>query len=132
MAQTPRFRALSREDFPGAPEWFDTFIVSYNEAVGGLVDALDQGLTRGENFASRAKVGIAFRSPASGGAVVTFANELATTPQHVWPTKLTRKDGTAIASAFSLAWSLTSRGTIQCTVLGLVASTDYLLSILYE
>ncbi len=132
MAQTPRFRTISREDYPDAPEWFDTFITSYNEAVGGLVDALDQGLTREENFASKGKTGIAFKTTAAGNAVVDFANGLTTSPQHVWLTNLKRKDGAALTVPFSMTWTLSSKGTVQCTLLGLSASTDYLLSVLYE
>lgn len=132
MALTPRFRQLSLEDYPDAPAWLAPLFQTLNETLGGLVDAMNNGLTRSENLASRAKTGIAFRTPASGNVQVSFKNELAEAPKHVYATKLERKDGVAIAAAFSLTWALTSSGSIQCTLLGLVASTDYLLSVLYE
>lgn len=132
MAETPRFRQLSLQDYPEAPAWMAALFTVLNDTLGGLVNALNNGLTRSENLASKARVGIAFRTPASGNATLLFGNDLGATPTHVWPTKLARKDGTAIAAPYALTWSLNSGGQVQVTMLGLVASTDYLLSVLYE
>ncbi len=132
MAAPPRFRRFNLEDYPGAPSWLAPLFLVLNETIGGLVGALANGLTRSENLASVEKTGIKFHSPASGSALVTIGNQLGSNPKHCWITSLVLQNGAAPAAAFSLSWSMSSRNELNLTLLGLAASTDYLLSVVYE
>lgn len=132
MATPPRFKRFSLEDYPGAPAWLGPLFLVLNETIDGLVEALNNALTRSENFASVEKLGIELRSAASGATVLTLGNQLATNPRHCWITSLRRKDGAAIAAAYALSWQMSSRNELKLTIVGLAASTDYLLSVVYE
>lgn len=134
MAAPPRFKRFSTEDFPAAPAWFQSFIVPLNEVLTGLVDGFSRRLTRSENFLSGERAGITFTTDAAGATpeLLAVKNELPGRPKHCWVTRLERTDNAAIAAAWSMTWSLDQNNTLRLRLQGLVASTKYRMSVIYE
>lgn len=134
MAAPPRFKNFSREDFRGAPTWFDPLFATLNESLGGLVNAISGRLTRSENFLAGEHMDKTFTTAATVGATwpLAFRNALPTKPKHVWVTSLRRADGAALSAAYSMTWDLAGDGGLRLTFQGLDASTEYRASIAYE
>lgn len=139
MAQPPRFRQLTPETVPGAPEWALRMFGILNQSLKEISDALTGKLTRAENILSnsrtveihtRPSVDETFDAPV--GPVVV-KNELSVRPSLVWIGKIERLDGVVIRTAVSLAWRIDGNGNIAITyVSGLEPSTKYRLVIVYE
>lgn len=107
--------------------------------LGTLTDiraALDQGLTRTENARGGESVGIAFKTAASLDDTwpIMAKNNMpgGVRPTHLWVSDLHRADGALVVDAFSVTWELDQAGMLLLTLQGLVAATDYKLSVLYE
>jgi hypothetical protein len=49
MAPVPRVKSLKREDYKQAPEWFDALLLTLNQNLGDVSQALSNGLTQAEN-----------------------------------------------------------------------------------
>lgn len=126
MALVPRFKSFTREDFRGAPDWFEPLFLTLNEVMGGLVAALSGRLTRADNFTASDKTGAEFAAP-----TFHLKNFLATKPKHFQCTKLERIDGAAISAAWSMTWAI-SATDIVVTFQGLTAGDKYRASFIYE
>lgn len=139
MAQPPRFRQLTPETVPGAPEWALRMFAILNQSLKELADALNGKLTAPENIQrgrrvvkirTRPNVDETFDAPI--GPVVV-KNELSARPSEVWIGKVERVDGAAIRTAVSLTWKIDGNGNIAITyVAGLEPDTEYLLVVVYE
>lgn len=136
MAAPPRFKALSREDFRGAPEWFEPLFRLINESLSAIGNALDRRLTRTENLLAAEKVGaeLTTRAVLADTWPLTIKNDLpgSVRPKHVWVTQLQRADGVRITDAWSMTWKLNGNGQLELELQGLAVSTSYRLSIAYE
>ncbi len=100
MSQTPRFRTLSREDYPDAPAWFDTFLTLYNETTGGLVDALSGGLDDTnirKQFEARSITTAATLEATFAGGAVSFKNRIDVAPRKVTLAKCNPPSGTSFS-----------------------------------
>lgn len=134
MAQPPRFKSFSRENFPDAPEWFAQFLLPLNEVTSGLVNAISKRLTRKENFLAAEKVGLVFttRETAADTFPLRLKSELPSRPTHLWVTRLDVVEGEPISTPFSLTWRMAASGEIEVTFQGLAASTKYRATLAYE
>lgn len=133
MAAIPKFKRFAREDFAGAPSWFEPLLVLLNEILGAIVDAFSKKLTRSENLASYEK-DVEFTTEADSSAPATLAvkNELPFRPRHCWATFLERADGSALSAAYSFTWTLDQNNQLRLKVQGLSATTKYRMRIVYE
>lgn len=133
MATPPKFKRFVREDFAGAPAWFEPLFVTLNEVLGAVVDGFSKKLTRSENFASQEKQ-LEFTTESTGASPESLAvrNELSFRPKHCWVTSLERADGAAISSAFSMTWTLDQNNQLRLSLQGLSAATKYRMTIVYE
>lgn len=131
--QPPRFKALSREDFRGAPSWFEPLFILLNEVLGGVVRGLAQGLTRRENFASGIQEDIVFTSDGSGFLMNhPVKNQLPFRPSHCWVTRLARDDGAALLAPWSMSWKLNQKNQLEVSMQGLDDTAKYVMSLVYE
>ncbi len=135
MARPPRFRAIRPEDLPGeVPEWAQTFLLTLNDALGTIANALTGGLTREDNFRAGERVGLTFRTEATVANTwpVEVKHGMPVSPRHVVCSRMDRVDGAAHSAAWSMSWKLGTNGLIQLTFQGLSASTEYRFNLLYE
>lgn len=135
MAKPPRFNQFTADQYQGAPSWFVTqFLPQLSETLTTNRNALNKGITRGDNLAASEKIGIRFTTKATVANTwpLNVKNQLPTKPKHVQIGQIYRTDGKPMANAFSLSWVLDGSGNIALTILGLEASTSYSLSIAYE
>jgi hypothetical protein len=132
MAPPPRIRSIARESIPGAPAWVDPLLQLIGEALGQVSIALSRRLTRTENFYAGEKLGVFFKTPASGVPMALVKWDTVDKPKHVDVTSLARLDGVAITAAWSCTHVLNQRGQIELSFQGLAASTDYRCNVRWE
>lgn len=134
MAQPPRFAGFTLEQYPEAPEWFGRFLTNLSESMTDVTNGMTKGLTRADNLQGGERVAFVFttKTPASGTFPLYVKNDLPAAPKHVQVGQLYRKDGKAMANAFSMTWVMGPSNQIALTFNGLEDATQYVLSLNYE
>jgi hypothetical protein len=134
MATPPRIRNVGRESIPGAPGWFDAFLLLFNELASAVTSALAGRLTRKENLASQVKsMDITLPSSIDNPTLVTFKCELPR-PYAVWVGQCFPVGSNSFTSGpvGVRTWSLSSGGLVEAYVDGLFAGSRYRLTFIVE
>lgn len=129
----PRFKRFVAEDYKGAPNWFVEFLTPLSEALGDIVAALTNRLTRADNFLSKSEP-LAFKTAATAASTfpLRFKNKLGVkvTAASVW--SFARKDGAALTGPWSVTIVPNQSDELELTFQGLENSTDYVGVLIYE
>jgi len=128
MAGLPTQRRLSREDFPGAPSWFDVVMGVVNGFMNDVYLALNGTLTFGANVSGLIK---SFRITAGATAdtnTFTFTHAMKKKPEGVILIAVTAvtNNYAPVTSAVSLSWRMNDVGQIVIdAITGLTNGTIY-------
>lgn len=107
-------------------------IEAFNQFQLESIQGASARLTRQDNFASGARTGIKFMSPASGAASVTFRTGLSAPIEHLVCSWLTQDNGGAVGGPWSCVATNISSTQVTATFTGLAASTAFTASFLLE
>ncbi len=107
-------------------------IETLNQFQREAIQAMAARLTRADNFASTAREGIKFRTPAAGDATVRLTTGLSSPAKHVVCSWLQRDDYAAVGGPWSCVATNVSSTEMTVTFTGLAASTAFTASFLVE
>lgn len=133
MAGLPTQRRLSKEDFPGAPSWFDRAIGVLNGFMQDVYQALAGNLTFGANVSGMIKVFTLIAGAAATDNTFTFTQSLKKRPEGCIPIQVTAltDNYSPVASAVGLSWRLNSDGQVVIdAITGLTNGTTYEIRVL--
>lgn len=134
MATPPPFQSFRPQDYPDAPEWFTAFLDNLNTLVKPVFDALAGGIGR-QNCEYKLRT-LEFTSGGAGTyGKLSFLNDLGRKVEQLQVVQAIPADlQTPNASAPAiLGWRNGPSGTLEIDgILGLNASTSYLLKVRYE
>lgn len=139
MAAPPPIKRLNAEDFDDAPEWFASFLESYNSFASSVAAALSSGIDR-DNLTAQLEEDVRVVTGASVAENVApfpiiFKLRMPARPRALWVVKpINQATGSPVfSSAVMPSWDLTPDGRVRIRYLsGLSTNSKYLFSFRLE
>lgn len=127
MAQTPKIKRLSREDFKDAPAWIERLLYWLNLFLEFIVQAFNKNITFDENIQAQIKDFELTAGASPSACTAEFMTTLKVKPRGLLLMRVAEQSGNyvVIGSAVSVEWRYES-GTIFITsVTGLTSGRIY-------
>lgn len=129
MALLPKLKGFVMEDFRDAPEWLSKLVSPLNDFMTAVTNGLTGRLTRKDNFLGYIEAfDFTTEATAANTFPLRFKNKLlgGVKPTSVYVGLIEKRDGAAMASAWSIEAKLAQTGEIEVRFQGLENSTRYI------